>query len=203
MSYWDAPRPVRRRRAIDVDALARAAAELLDLGGFPALTMRAAAERLGVAAASLYSRVRGVDDLRDLALDAALADDGSMQQAVAEAAIDELMLAYFRHLRRHPWAGQVIALRTPRGPHYLALSERMCVLLRDAGMADPLGCAYALSNLVIGSALTSAMAAGEQAALVDPTIAPVYAELHAGHTVDPEQILTAAVQALLAAAPTR
>ena len=54
----------------------------------------------------------------------------------------------------HRWAGQVIGMRAPRGPAYLALSERMCVLLEQAGSQDPLGTAYRLSNLVISASLT-------------------------------------------------
>ena len=58
MSYWDHRKPVRRARAVDVEAIAGESVGLLDAGGLRALTVRAVAARLGVAPASLYSRVK-------------------------------------------------------------------------------------------------------------------------------------------------
>ena len=178
VSYWERRKPVQRARAVDVEAVARAAVELLDGGGLRALTLRAAASRLDVAPASLYSRVDTVDDLFDLALDHALGDDAVLGQALDTADLDGLMLAYYRHLVAHPWACQVIAMRPPRGPHYLRLSEAICVLLVDAGDPRPLATAYALSNFAIGSATTAAAANDEHTSEVPVNIAPVYARLH-------------------------
>lgn len=203
MSYWENSKPVQRARSVAVEDIARAAAEQLDTGGLRALTLRSVAGALGVAPASLYSRVHSVDDLFDLALDRALGADAEMQRAVAGAAVDELMLALFRHLTRHPWACQVIAMRAPRGPSYLALSERLCVLLEARGVRDPLGASYALSNLVIGSATTAPVAPRERAAPISERIAPTYARLHAAHaahTAEPEAVVAAGIAALLAAA---
>ena len=197
MSYWEHRKPVRRTRSVDVDEIARIAVELLDDGGLRALTLRAVALRLDVAPASLYSRVVSVDDLFDLALDRALGGDPEMQDATAGAELPDLMLAYYRHLVQHPWACQVIAMRAPRGPHYLRLSERLCVLLAEGGSTDPLGDAYALSNFVIGSATTTPTAGNERDAAVDSDIAPVYASLHSSHRVDTEAILDAGLRALL------
>ena len=90
MSYWEHRRPVRRERAVDVDALARAAAALLDEGGLRALTLRAVAHRLDVAPASLYSRVESVDDLFDLALDMTLGSDTDMQRALTYDDLEQL-----------------------------------------------------------------------------------------------------------------
>lgn len=197
VSYWDHRKPVQRQRAVDVAEIARASVALLDEGGPRALTLRAVAQRVGVAPASLYSRVRSVDDLFDLALDFALADDSVMQQAVSDATLTDLMMVFFRHLVSHHWAGQVIGMRAPRGPAYVQLSERMCVLLEEAGMKDPLGASYRLSNLVIGSALTAPMAASEKTASIDPAQAPTYARLHREHHISPESILADGIEALL------
>lgn len=197
MSYWERRKPVRRARAVDVRDVARTAVELLDEGGLRALTVRAVAFRLEVAPASLYSRVTSVDDLYDLALDDALGRDTQLQEALKQAGLHALMLAYYRHLVRHPWACQVIAMRAPRGPNYLRLSERMCVLLTERGATDPLSDAYALSNFVIGSATTTPTAGHERDAPVDREIAPLYASLHAAHTVDTETIIEAGLDALL------
>lgn len=199
MSYWEHGKPVQRERAVAVSSAARAAAELLNAGGLRALTLRAVANRLGVAPASLYSRIDSVEDLFDIALDAALGDDSELARAVAEAGLEDLMLSFYRHLVRHRWACQVIAMRPPRGPHYLRLSERMCELLIDRGATEPLRAAYALSNFVIGSAATAHIAGSEREAAVDPVIAPTYARLH-GQQRDEEADVTliAAVKVLSA-----
>lgn len=196
MSYWEHPKPVRRTRAVDINEVAAAAAGIVNDGGIRALTIRAVATQLGVAPASLYSRVESVDDLFDLALNHALGNDQTVNRAVSGADLLDLMLAYYRHLVRHRWACQVIGMRAPRGPNYLVLSERMIVLLAEAGAPDPLGAAYVLSNFVIGSALTSSMAEDERAAPVDSEFAPEYARLHQSHAVDPEKIVIAGLIAL-------
>ncbi len=197
MSYWEHRKPVRRTRAVDVRDVARVAVELLDEGGLRALTIRAVALRLDVAPASLYSRVTAVDDLFDLALDEALGNDVQLQEAREHSELHALMLAYYHHLVRHPWACQVIAMRAPRGPNYLLLSERICVLLGERGSTDPLGDAYVLSNFVIGSATTTPTAGHEREAAVDSEVAPLYASLHAAHEVDTEAIISGGLDALL------
>ena len=197
MSYWEHRKPVQRLRAVDIMEVARVSAKLLDDGGLRALTLRSVAQKVGVAPASLYSRVDSVDDLFDLALDAALADDPLMSEAIRSADLPDLMQAFFVHLTTHRWAGQVIGMRAPRGPAYLTLSERMCVLLEQAGTPDPLGTAYRLSNLVIGSALTAPMAPDEKRVVIDPEQAPTYARLHTAHHISPQEILVEGIKALL------
>lgn len=197
MSYWEHRKPVQRIRAVDVPDIARAGVALLDDGGLRALTARSVANRLGVAPASLYSRVESVDDLFDLALDGALGNDPTVGKAIADAPLFELIHAYYRHLVVHRWACQVIGMRAPRGPNYLKLSERMLILLQQAGAPDPLGASYALSNFTIGSATTAPMAHSERAAPVDAEFAPTYARLRVAHEVDTEAIFTAGISALL------
>jgi AcrR family transcriptional regulator len=197
VSYWEHRKPVRRLRAVDIVEVARASVRLLDEGGLRALTLRSVAQQVGVAPASLYSRVESVDDLFDLALDTALADDPVMSESIRNADLPSLMHAFFAHLTTHRWAGQVIGMRAPRGPAYLALSERMCVLLEQAGTPDPLGTAYRLSNLVIGASLTAPMASDEKRVAIDPDQAPTYARLHATHHTSPREILSDGITALL------
>ena len=201
MNYWTDHRPVHRSRAVDAEGIARAALALLDEGGLEALTLRAVAAALGVAPSSLYSRVRSLEDVLDLALDAALGADPAVQALVrartaGPEVLDELLLRHFRHLRRHPWALQVLPRRALRGPHHLALSERMCGLLEHEGARDPLAAAYALSNLVIGSAMTSALDEEELTTPVDERLAPGYARLHGAGTADSEDVLRLGLVAL-------
>lgn len=161
------------------------------------LADRAVATRLGVAPASLYSRIDSVDDLFDLALDEALGNDPTISKAIADAPLLELMHTYYQHLVVHRWACQVIGMRAPRGPNYLRLSERMVILLQQSSAPDPLGAAYALSNFTIGSAATAPIAHSERAAPVDAQIAPTYARLHVKHEVDTEAIFSTGLSALL------
>lgn len=197
MSYWDHSKPVRRVRAVDVEAAARESVRLLDAGGLRALTVRAVASGLGVAPASLYSRLSSVEDLFDIALDQALSDDEEVQSRMCEAGIHDLMLAFHRHLLRHPWACQVIGFRAPRGPAYLRLSERMCSLLIDANVPNPLSTSYALSNFIIGSATTASVSDDEQSRPIDPSTAPLYAQLRAEHDDSAHQIVATGLAALL------
>lgn len=154
-------------------------------------------------------RTRAVDDLFDLGLDHALgADpvlgaDPAVRYAVNTGELTDLMLAYHAHLTRHAWAGLVIGMRAPRGPHYLRLSERMIVLLDELGAPDPLGAAYTLANFTLGCALTQPMAPSERATPVDAEIAPRYARLHTEHPVDSDAVFRSGLTALIPTALTR
>jgi len=196
LSYWSNRKPVRRARAVDPAAIAATSIALLDEGGLRALTVRAVAGRMAVAPASLYSRVSSADDLFDLALDAALGQDPSMTRVLDQSDIDVLLIEYYRHLIRHPWACQVIGMRAPRGPNYLRFSERLCQLLLEMDAPNPLATAYALSNFVIGSATTAPAVSDEQAAPIDGDIAPIYARLHSEQMTEPERIVAAGLAAL-------
>jgi AcrR family transcriptional regulator len=198
MSYWDHRKPVRRERSVDVETVSRVVVELLDGGGMRAVTLRAVAGRLGVAPASLYSRVDSVEDLFDLALDGALGEDPELGGVMAQGGVEELMVAYYRHLLRHRWACRMITQRPPRGPRYLRFSERLCEQLLDAGVEDPLAAAYALSNFALGSAATAYAAEGEPELPVDPSIAPHYARLHRQRNdADAERTLRTGLKALM------
>lgn len=196
MSYWDDPKPVHRSRTVAVDDLAREAVALLDDGGTPALTIRSVADRLGVAPPSLYSRIRRVDDILDLALDRALRHDQHVWRAAEEGCPVQLLLALYDHLLTHPWGATVIGRRAPRGPGYLRFSEHLVEALVGAAVDDPLAAAYAMSNFVIGSAVTTASAEGEPATPVDDSLAPTYARLHAEHSAGPREIVATGLRAL-------
>lgn len=197
MSYWDHRKDVRRERSVGHEHLARASATLLDDGGARALTARTVANALQVAPSSVYSRVHGVEDLFELALDHVLGEDQEVAAALRGPDLMGLLLAHYRHLLRHRWACEVISRHPPRGPNYLQLSERMCDLLVTAGAEEPLGTAYAVSNLVIGSAVTAPLAEAELAAAIDEEMEPVYASLHRHQALDPEGVLRSALATLL------
>ncbi|MEV7958099.1 hypothetical protein [Streptomyces sp. NPDC088141] len=196
MSYWEHVKPVRRVRALDPEAIARAAVRILDASGIEGLSLRALANALEAAPASLYSRINGISDALDLALDHALGHDGAVQRALREEEASEVLLSLYRHLLEHPWAVQVIAMRPPRGPAYLAFSEGLSERLGRSGAAAPLWVAYSASNLVIGSAMTYRAAQLEPRTPGDESVAPVYEELRRDASHDPEEALRRALHVL-------
>ena len=197
MTYWTAAPAARRQRTLTPEAIAAHAVELLDERGHEGFSLRRLADRLGVAPASLYSRVRGPSDVLDLALDHALAADGAVAAAVGSGAALYTLRALPRHLVEHPWAVHVIAAAPPRGPAYLALSEAVVVRLDEGGRANPLSSAYAATNLVVGSALTTHAARREPGEQIDRDRAPTYASLHDSLSATPEEVLDEALLSLL------
>lgn len=198
MSYWDHAKPLQRSRAVDVVRIAEQACALLDEGGETSLTLRAVAQRLGVAAASIYSRVEGVEDIMDLALDHALMADSRFQADLAnETDASAILIGHYHHLARHQWAIGVIARRPPRGPAYLRLSEALCSRLVDAGHPDPLSTAYAASNYVLGCAATVRASMTEPGAPIDSEVAPVYAYHQGSQTHSAETLLRLGVISIL------
>ena len=193
MSYWLRIKPVQRARAVSADAIARHAVALLDEHGIDALSLRTVAGRLGVAPASLYSRLDGVDDILDLALDHAL--DLASPEGSTTGHID-LLTAYYEHLLAHPWTVRVTALRPPRGPAHLRLSEALCRRLQADGVTDVLTTAYAMSNFVIGCATTAQAAAREPHTRANPSTAPLYEQLRAIYEHGPHHVVTAGLVAL-------
>lgn len=196
-SYWDTAIPVRRRRTLTPEAIARTTASLLDESGMENFSLRALAVSLGVAPASLYSRIRGTPDAFDLALDHTLGQDPVVPRRIETGTALPMLLALYHHLIQHPWAIQIIAVRPPRGPAYLAYSEALVRGLEEAGQAEPLAVAYAATNLVIGSALTSQAAHREPNIPVDRARARLYGALHAEPLPDPEEVLTAGLASIL------
>lgn len=156
MSYWTAePRGRQRRRVLTSDALAEAAIRVLDAEGQHALSMRRVADELGVAQSSLYGHVRGRDDLLDLALDHAMGRELAELTRAAGGNAATLAVAWFHHLTRHQWAAPLVLERTPQGPSYLTLADRLCHLLRATGIPDDdvLGRAYTITAMVAGHAI--------------------------------------------------
>lgn len=166
-------------------------------GRLRALTLHAVATWLPVTPASSYSRVGSVDDLFDLALDVALTNDLDVAQAVAGSKLAKLMLTYYRHLVKHRWACQAIAMLPPRGP-VTCVCPSGCVnysstAAQKTRWVRPMRCRTSSS-----AARARLRSLRESHAPVDTAIAPRYARLHAGyHDADAEKTVTAGLSALL------
>ena len=164
MSYWSQPhRAPLRNRSLSPDAIARKAVEVLDTHGPDGLTLRKLAVALGVAQSSLYGHIRSRDDVLDLALDHALLRDARTHEALFRGDLPQALLAWHAHLLRHPWTIRHVVRRTPLGPGYLALSDRICELLLDSGVGDDelLATTYSLCNFVLGCAMAQCAAEPE------------------------------------------
>ena len=134
------------RAGLTPDRLTRAGAELADEVGFEHVTVSAVARRFDVKVASLYSHVRGTDDLRTrialLALEE-LADRGDA--ALAGRAGRDALLAlgdvYRDYAHEHPGRYDAARLRldpataaASAGPRHAAMSR---AVLRGYDLTEP------------------------------------------------------------------
>ncbi|SHF65017.1 TetR/AcrR family transcriptional regulator C-terminal domain-containing protein [Streptoalloteichus hindustanus] len=156
-SIWLRPRratkgepPLTRARIVE------AAVALLDEEGIDRLTMRRLAERLAVAAPSLYWHVDTKDDVIDLAVDAIF---GEISPDLVPSShwredVTSVLSAWRATLLRHPWAATVPARRRPTiGPNFLAWMEILQATLLGAGFTGRrlAAATWALYNHVMGS----------------------------------------------------
>lgn len=89
-----------------VDAIVKAASDLLELHGLALLSMQAVAERVGVRAPSLYKRVRNRDELVRLVAESSLVN---LAHRLSEADdVFELAAAFRTFSHEHPAAFQLI-----------------------------------------------------------------------------------------------
>ncbi|MGW1838586.1 GntR family transcriptional regulator [Streptomyces sp. NPDC002067] len=118
------------------DRLVRAAIELADAEGLPALSMRALAARVGVSAMSPYRHVRGKDELVALMTDTVLGElDPPRTPAPWRTRLEEGARALWRVHRAHPWLAQTGPLTRPQLlPRLLDYSEWMLAALDGHGL---------------------------------------------------------------------
>ena len=128
------------RAGVSVDGLTRAAAQLADEIGFDAVTVSALARRFDVTAASLYSHIKSLDDLRCRVAALALTElaDRAVDALAGRAGKDALVAfgsAYRDYARQHP--GRYTAARhridpdSPAARAALRHTELMHTILRE------------------------------------------------------------------------
>uniref|UniRef100_A0AAU2JT39 GntR family transcriptional regulator n=1 Tax=Streptomyces sp. NBC_00049 TaxID=2903617 RepID=A0AAU2JT39_9ACTN len=115
--------PARRRpspapdpeQELSLDRIVRAAIEIADAEGLPALSMRGVAARLGVAAMSTYRYVPSKDDLVLLMADAAFGEAAYPAEAPEgwRARVELGALTLWSLYRKHPWLAQIGSLTRP------------------------------------------------------------------------------------------
>ena len=155
---------IRRGRAprhtLDRATVAAAALDLMDTAGAAALTIRALANRLGVAPMALYNHAATKEDILDAARDHGLArlpaadpGDGPWWDRIRA-----INLAFHRALRAHPSLVGLLVARPLAGQAPMGAAEAQLRVLRDAGF-DPDSAArahLALLHYAIGAAAWTA-----------------------------------------------
>ncbi|MFH8366190.1 TetR/AcrR family transcriptional regulator C-terminal domain-containing protein [Streptomyces sp. NPDC018031] len=124
-------------RELTRERIVRAAIEIADTEGLPALSMRGVAARLGAAAMSPYRHVNGRDDLVLLMADAVLGELSWPQEPPAHwrARLEYGARALWAVHRAHPWLAQIGPLTRPLMlPNLMAYSEWMLSALDGHGL---------------------------------------------------------------------
>src|SRR5437773_8100312 len=127
------------RHTLDRDTVAAAALELMDADGLGALTIRALAQRLGVAPMALYNHAATKEDILDAARDRGLArlpaadpGPGTGPWWVRLRAIN---LAFHAALRAHPSLTALLVARPLAGQAPIDAAEAQLAVLAEAGFA--------------------------------------------------------------------
>jgi AcrR family transcriptional regulator len=162
MSVSQPVRPVRRRaprNTLNPDRILDAAIDLLDRDGAEAFTMRALAEKLGVATMAVYSHFSCKDEISD-AVAQRLLDTVELPRGESGDPLRELRdvcLGVYRLFSEHPSALQLLTSRPLRGDDAIAVIDRMLALLRRAGLSgqEAVRGHVALMQYTVGSALWS------------------------------------------------
>ena len=130
----------RRREPISREAIVKAAIDLLDREGLPALSMRRLGDELGAGAASLYWHVGSKDGLLDLVMDHLIGEQqvpdpepGRWAEQLREVARRQREICL-----RHPYLVEVSIGRIPMGPNARRYSERVLAILKAGGVPDTL-----------------------------------------------------------------
>lgn len=126
-------------RSVAVARVVEAALSVADEGGLSAVTVRAVAERVGIAPMSVYTYVPGKPELLDMMVDALYAamDRPVLVDRPWRERVTEIAQANRELLLRHPWLTEVAALsRPPLGPGVMAKYEYELSVFDDTGLAD-------------------------------------------------------------------
>lgn len=158
------PRVRAPRNTLNRERVLAAAVDLLDHAGPDAFTMRALAERLGVATMAVYSHFSGKDEiieavrLRLLAEAHLPARNTSGDPPGPREEIRRLCRALYRLLDSHPSILRLLADQPVRGDEGTQFADRVLEALLRAGLErDAAARAYtALAQFTVGAALWSA-----------------------------------------------
>lgn len=160
-------RPRAPRNTLNRERVLDAAVGLLDRAGPDAFTMRALAERLGVATMAVYSHFSGKDEIIDAVRVRLLAEaqlpsrvTGGGEPLRPREEVSELCRAAYRLLADHPSVLHLLAARPPDGDEFTLFAERTLEALLRAGLdrREAARAYTALTQYTVGAALWAARA---------------------------------------------
>ena len=127
-----------RRERTTAEAIVAGAVAIIDAEGLDALTVRRLASELGVAPMTVYSYVRGKEEILDLVVDRVAADIGLPP---VEADWRERARALAHSLRAallaHPDGARLISERPVTSPNAFRLFDAGLGIFRSAGFEEP------------------------------------------------------------------
>jgi AcrR family transcriptional regulator len=145
------------RNTLNRERVLEAAVDLLDRAGPDAFTMRALAERLGVATMAVYSHFSGKEEIMDAVRERLLAEVELPAGGALEPReeIRELCLAVYRLLADHPSALRLLATRQVHGDEGMVFADRALAVLLRAGLerTDAARAYTAVMQFTVGAAL--------------------------------------------------
>jgi AcrR family transcriptional regulator len=145
----DSDRRTTLTRARVVDA----AIDLADREGIDAVSMRRLGQELGVEAMSLYTHVKGKDDLLAGMADAVVAQVPVERiDADWQTALRAMILGARAAMLRHPWAARVIEASEQPGPATIGYMDAVAAVLLDGGFSADLAhhALHVLGSRVLG-----------------------------------------------------
>jgi AcrR family transcriptional regulator len=137
---WGVQERPRRgpRPRLTVEEITFAAIEVADTEGLAALSMRRVAERLGIAAMSLYTYVPGKAELLDLMLDTVSAETARPADVPGgwRGRLEQVARQNWELYRRHPWMVHIAPGRPVLGPNMLAKYDYELGAVEGTGLTD-------------------------------------------------------------------
>jgi AcrR family transcriptional regulator len=125
-----------RRAPLTRERVLKAAVRLADREGIDAVSMRRLGTELGIEAMSLYTHVRGKDDLLDGMVELVIReipihrDDGDWKRSLRTT-----ILGARRVVLRHPWAPRILESRNDPGASGLRYYDAVMGILREGGFS--------------------------------------------------------------------
>jgi AcrR family transcriptional regulator len=130
------PDAIARRSPLTRERVVGAAVGLADREGINAVSMRRLGSELGIEAMSLYTHVRGKDDLLDGMIELVIREiEVHRDEADWKSSLRRTILAARAVIVRHPWAPRIIADRADPGPSGLRYYDAIMGILREGGFS--------------------------------------------------------------------
>lgn len=133
---WASPARVGRgpKPALSVDAVVRAAIEVVDAEGMGALTMTRVATQLDVSTMALYRYVPGKHELIDLMIDSALGTPPAPRGRAWRAEVTQWARSSLAVFQGRPWLLEAVMGRATIGPHWLAWLNGALQAFAESGL---------------------------------------------------------------------